>query len=360
MSPRSRILVVDDEPAMCQFLLMILGAKGYQVESVHTGQEALTAAADCNLILLDLHLPDVDNTYKKLKEDPSTKHIPIVTLSVPVKPEKLLHQIGEVLRRRQVHVKEKEEVAEDIVEELKNIIRDQAITPYFQPIYLLNPMRLFGMEVLARPNTDGPLNNPETLFKVALRCGLYYEVEMIVWRKAIECAKKNFNQREFLFLNCSPYLIESDQMENVKAIFKEIGLDARRAFLELTERSAINEEQLFYDRLSGFRKSGFRIAIDDMGAGYASLEAIIKTRPEVVKIDREIVLGLTEDPFKRSIVKLIVAFCRENSIICIAEGIEQKRDLDMLLDLGVQAGQGYYLYKPTSTMDLNAMRSVSL
>ena len=80
--------------------------------------------------------------------------------------------------------------------------------------------------------------------------------------------------------------------------------------------------------------------MDDVSGGYASLEAIVATKPEVVKIDRHIVHELGKDSLKRSIVKFIVAFCKENSILSVAEGIERKEDLDILIELGVDAGQG--------------------
>jgi EAL domain-containing protein (putative c-di-GMP-specific phosphodiesterase class I) len=69
---------------------------------------------------------------------------------------------------------------------------------------------------------------------------------------------------------------------------------------------------------------------------------------------------VSTDPYKNSIIKLFVAFCRENDIICVAEGIETKQDFDALIEMGVDAGQGYYLYRPTSTMDIPAMRALCL
>ncbi len=384
MTNRSRILVVDDEPAIAQLLLMLLGTHGYDVEAVSTGTEALAVAnRDTDLILLDTVLPDYDGlkVCHLLKTDSHTRHIPIIVLSgrhqngdkmesfhlgaddyltLPFESEELFARVDAVLRRtHHLGGSEQEDASYAIIHELKDIIKNQSVVPYFQPIYFMNPVRLFGLEVLSRPQTTGVLHNPEMLFKAALRYGMYYELEMIVWRKAIEVARRNFDQEQ-LFLNCSPYLIESDHFNSIKNMFQTAGMSASNVFLELTERSAISEQQLFFDKLSNYRQHGFKIAIDDMGAGYASLDAIIKTRPEVVKLDRQIVAGLSEDPFKRSVVKLIVSFCRENSIICIAEGIEHKRDFDMLLDLGVQAGQGYYLCKPTGHMDLHAMRSIAV
>ena len=108
--------------------------------------------------------------------------------------------------------------------------------------------------------------------------------------------------------------------------------------------------------LHHYRQAGFKIAVDDVGGGYASLEAIVETRPEVVKIDRHIISELKHDSFKRSIVKFVVAFCKENRIISVAEGIETKQDLDTVIDLGVDAGQGYFLCRPAPQLNLPEMR----
>ena len=103
-----------------------------------------------------------------------------------------------------------------------------------------------------------------------------------------------------------------------------------------------------------YRQDGFKIAVDDLGAGYSSLETIIEIRPEAIKLDKHIVFGVSKDPYKSSIVKLFVAFCRENGIICVAEGIETKEDYEALIELGVDAGQGYYLCRPSTMLDLMA------
>jgi EAL domain-containing protein (putative c-di-GMP-specific phosphodiesterase class I) len=128
--------------------------------------------------------------------------------------------------------------------------------------------------------------------------------------------------------------------------------------LEITERSAINEYSLFYTRLNQFRDYGFSFAIDDVGGGYASLESIVATKPEIVKIDRHIIRGLHGDSVKRSIVKFIVAFCKENQIISVAEGVEVKEELDAVMELGIDAVQGYYLFRPTPNLNLREMKDI--
>jgi len=216
-------------------------------------------------------------------------------------------------------------------------------------------MRLLGLEMLSRPQTCTPMLNPEIFFKAALKHGVYYEVEMIGWRKALKIASENFNGRQRLFLNCDPYLVESERFKTVKEMFSKAGMSSSEVFLEITERSAVIAFDAFYQRLREYRQDGFKIAVDDLGSGYSSLESIIEIRPEAIKLDRHIVNGVSVDLYKNSIVKLFVAFCRENHIICVAEGIENKRDFEALIDLGVDAGQGYYLCRPVESIDLSVI-----
>jgi EAL domain-containing protein (putative c-di-GMP-specific phosphodiesterase class I) len=185
-------------------------------------------------------------------------------------------------------------------------------------------------------------------------------VEMIGWRKASKMASESFDGRQKLFLNCDPYLMESEKFKTIKDVFSGYGMSSNEVFLEITERSAIMDFDVFYQRIREYRQDGFKIAVDDLGAGYSSLESIIEIRPEAIKLDRHLVSGVHLDQYKSSIVKLFVAFCRENGIICVAEGIETKQEFDALIELGVDAGQGYYLCRPTEILDLTAMHSLDL
>ena len=78
------------------------------------------------------------------------------------------------------------------------------------------------------------MNNPEIFFKAALKYGVYYEVEMIGWRKALKMASENFDGRQKLFLNCDPYLVESEKFKAVKGMFSDFGMPSKGVFLEIT------------------------------------------------------------------------------------------------------------------------------
>ena len=380
---RQSVLIISISPEIIQNISMMLVTQGYGVVSAETGKEGLSKAeAHIDLILIDSALPDYDGLKlcHLLKMDKSTKHIPVIILSdnqrssekiesfyvgaddylkKPIDLDDLMARVETSILRTQVAQKIQEDANFEMLDELHDIVDHQSIIPHFQPIYQLRPLRLFGLEVLSRPQTKGILSNPEALFKVAMRFGCYYELEMMVWRKALIVAQKTFGA-EHLFLNCSPYLIESKDADMIKDVFDGFDMIDRHVFLEVTERSAISVYANFLKQVAQFRKQGFKIAVDDVGAGYSSLDVIVQTKPEVVKIDRHIICGVATDHFKRSLVRLMVEFCVENGIICIAEGIETKEDMDIVMDLGVGLGQGYYFRKPSSDVDMLALRSIVL
>jgi len=382
---RKTVLIVDDEPAISQLLTILLTSHGYTAKVAVTGRQALEcASANIDLILLDLLLPDFEgiNICQKLKSNSQTRDIPIIIISglqnksdrleglysgaedyitKPFEPEELFARIDVVFRRHNTRPDENSsQQHEKIIGELKRIIDEESINVRFQPIYFLKPMSLLGLEMLSSPQTSSSMLNPEIFFKSALKYGVYYEVEMIGWRKALKMASENFDGRQKLFLNCDPYLVESQKFKTVKEVFSDYGMSGNEVYLEITERSAVIAFDVFYERIREYRQDGFKIAVDDMGAGYSSLESIIEIKPEAVKLDRHIIYGVSHDPYKKSIVKLFVAFCRENGIICVAEGIENKQDFDALIELEVDAGQGYYLCRPTGIMDLPAMHALQL
>lgn len=379
---RKSILLVDDDPSATQMLTMLLETRGYEVRIARSGKEAFDKITDTtDLILLDLVLPDKGGfeVCRRLKDDQVTKQIPIIILSAkllsgdivealylgaddyltkPFEYEELVARMEAVMRRGPILRNGRLFVNGEkaVICEIRRIIDEGLIDPFFQPIFLLKPFQLFGFEALGRPRTNTMLSSPDLLFKAAIHYGFYQDLEMLSWKKAVECAS-SFLKEEKLFLNCSPYLVEGPRFPAIKTLFEKSSLNMGNVILEITERSAISDFKVFYEYLRCFREYGFKFAVDDVGGGYASLESIVEIKPEVVKIDRHIVNELNKDPFKRSIIKFIVAFCQENNILSVAEGIENKEDLKIVMSLGVDAGQGYYLCKPSAEIDVQEMNN---
>lgn len=377
-SNKKKILLVDDDRGATDTLSMLFETRGYDVTVANSGKEALQkVSSSTDLILLDIMLPDIEGfqVCRKLRESSETSNISIIILTgklltqdiveglylgaddyltKPFEYEELVARMEAVMRRHPLSSSQKSvsNGDEDVILELRQIIDDELITPYFQPIFLFEPFELFGFETLSRPQTDTMLSSPDLLFKAAIQYGVYQDLELLVWKKAIRYAEEHLNGKK-LFLNCNPYLVEGSKFATIKSLFDKSNIQIQDVYLEITERSAVKNFKTFYQNLHAFRSYGFKFAIDDVGGGYASLESIVRTRPEVVKIDRHIVNELKNDALRRSVVKFIVALCREHNILSIAEGIETLDDYKAVKDLGVDAGQGYFFRKPEPHIDAN-------
>src|SRR5207245_7558839 len=116
---------------------------------------------------------------------------------------------------------------------------------------------------------------------------------------------------------------------------------ARRVVLEITERASLDDIRDVRDRVKQLRSLGFRIAIDDLGAGYAGLTSFAHLEPEVVKVDMSLIRGIDQSPLKQKLLGSIVALCRDLGIEIIAEGIETAAERDALIRLGGDLCQGY-------------------
>src|SRR6185503_10459033 len=215
LNHKKHLLIIDDDKSITQMLSMLLESRGYQVSIASSGTEAFEVVqSHIDLILLDIVLPDHDgfDVCRKLKDQDKRRHIPIIMLSAKLLPEtiveglylgaddyltkpfefeELVARVEAVCRRsapfRNGLVSQGEEA---IIRELRSIINDELVIPFFQPIIQLQPFSVIGFEALSRPRTKSMLANPELLFKASLQFGFYQEMETLAWRKAIEYASK--------------------------------------------------------------------------------------------------------------------------------------------------------------------------
>ena len=381
-SPRKHVLLVDDEASLSQMLTLLLETRGYDVLTVSSGTEALQKASDdFDVILLDLVLPDINGfeVCRTLRHKQSTRHIPIIMISAqdlnenkieglylgaddflakPCDIEELLARMEAVMRRGiLINHQPGDSFNEEIILEIRHVLDNELIVPHFQPIYSLRPMQLMGVEVLSRPLTSTILSNPEQFFKSAVQFGLYQNIELLCWKKALKMISQA-GFKEKIFLNCNPIFVEKSRLPEIDALLNRYQLSPQHVILEITERCAIKNYKLFYEALEAFCNYGFKFAIDDVGCGFASLDSIVQRKPHVIKIDRAIIHGLKEEAFRRNVIQFIVSFCRENNILVIAEGIEVEEDLKIVMDLGVDAAQGFFLYKPTPAINLEEMKKI--
>ncbi|GAA0717691.1 EAL domain-containing protein [Clostridium malenominatum] len=231
--------------------------------------------------------------------------------------------------------------------ELENILINEAISTVFQPIVSLKDGSILGYEALSRGPKDSPLNSPDKLFSCAKEYNKLWEIEKLCRVKAIERSSK-INKNTYLFLNVDPHTLKDEKF--IKGFTKEFlrkhDISPNIIIFEITEKTSIDDYKSFKHALNNYVEQGFKIAIDDTGAGYSGLRTIAETKPNYIKIDMDIVRNVHVDSFKRSLIKSLVCLCEDTNIKLIAEGIENMHELKELIELGVFAGQGYFIEKP--------------
>jgi len=218
------------------------------------------------------------------------------------------------------------------------IERPGAIVSAYQPVMSLAGATLVGYEGLARfPElADRPVSR---VFAQAHGCDLGPELEAAAVAAAL--AADNRPPGTHLAINISPSALDSEPMR------RALPHDLSGLVIELTEHELFSEEKELDTRISGLRARGARIAIDDTGAGYAGLSQLMRIRPDIVKLDRELTEGIRSDPARMTLVDAFVRFARGVGAIVCAEGIETTEDLTVLADLDVEWGQGYVIGQPT-------------
>lgn len=207
-----------------------------------------------------------------------------------------------------------------------------------QPICTLDDQRARGYEALARFPAQAGLT-PDLVFARAHRLGLGVELELRAMRRALEVLPR-LAQDVFLAVNVSPETAASSALG--EALDQ---VDAERVVLELTEHAPVSDYATLAHRLDELRAIGVRVAVDDCGAGFASLRHVALIGPEYLKLDAVLCRDVRE-PVRAALTRALVSFAEETKATVVAEGIEFADDLSALRDLGVPLGQGYLLARP--------------
>ena len=229
------------------------------------------------------------------------------------------------------------------------ILARGTLSTLFQPILSLSERCVHGYEALSRGPSNSPLHAPMPLFGAARHAGRLSELEALCRKNACQ----RFRELELggrLFLNVSPeVLLEPGRRTgHTLELLKELGIAPQQVVIELTEQTPIEDFGLLDAALCHYRAMGFSIALDDLGAGYASLRLWSELRPDYVKIDRHFIDGIDRDPLKREFVDSILRMARASQARIIAEGIERAEELAPLVEMGVALLQGYLFAKTRS------------
>ncbi|WP_340002722.1 EAL domain-containing protein [Oceanobacillus sp. FSL K6-0127] len=242
-------------------------------------------------------------------------------------------------------------------EELLNVIRKRRIQTFFQPILSLISGDTIGYEILNRPDSTKSFPTTDAFYDYVGDSKHVFMVESFIRNLALKRYHEQVNRLDenedcFIFLNIHPQVLADP---NYKAgttmnLLAKHNISPKQVVLELTEKKAgINYSQ-FVKLVEHYREQGFRIAVDDAGSGYNSLQTLLYLNPEFIKIDKSLIRNIETIPEKQYLVELILDFAYKSETKVIAEGIETFSEYTFLQDLGVDMGQGYAIGKPVETL----------
>jgi PAS domain S-box-containing protein len=224
---------------------------------------------------------------------------------------------------------------------LESIIAERRFASVFQPIVDMTSREITGYEALTRFRDE----SPNLVFARAAAIGLGVELELACLLGSLE-AGLDLPTSSWLSLNVSPELFTSGS-----SLRDLVERSQRNLIFEITEGAPITD---YAEMRAAIAKLGpsVQLAIDDAGAGYASLRHIIELRPSVVKLDIGLIRGVDADPIRQAMIAGIVHFANEIGCMLVGEGVETAEEAQSLIGLGVRMGQGYFFARPASIEEL--------
>lgn len=231
--------------------------------------------------------------------------------------------------------------------ELRGILRERSVRTLFQAIVRVPQRTVIGYEALSRGPEGSYLEPADRLFGFSERAGLVGELEQLCVERALTSAHR-LPLGSTIFVNLSVGGLEflETKARGLARLVRQSGWSPREMVLELTERTYSENPKVLRQRVEALRQEGFRIAIDDMGTGYASFHVLADLRPDYIKLDRLLVHDLASEPIKRNLVTAITGFAHTSQSLVIAEGVERQEDARVLQELGIYLVQGYLFGQP--------------
>jgi len=223
-------------------------------------------------------------------------------------------------------------------------IQDRSITTVFQPILELQTGRVYGYEALSRGPRGTEIESPEVIFDLARDLDLVWELEALCIQNAYTFLDR-VCARGALFFNLESHFIQQLHARGLEVL--EPLLECKtHVVIEVTERSAIRDYAVFRRTLRDLQRLGFKVAIDDCGSGFATLESVAELKPDYLKVGHSIFQDIEHDVVRRKLVELVARVADSIGARTIAEAIETEEQWSICKDLGIEYGQGYLFAKP--------------
>ncbi|TGB05202.1 EAL domain-containing protein [Halobacillus salinus] len=234
-------------------------------------------------------------------------------------------------------------------QQLLHWLNHRKLSMHFQPIVHTAQKTIQGYEALARFPRSDYISSPVELFQLADEMDQLFYLEKHTRELAIELIERYLNPHQKLWVNLSPNVIHDKAFTPgfTHSVIENTNLTARQIVFEITEQSAIKDLDSFKQLLNHYREQGFTVAIDDVGAGYSSLQAISEIKPDYLKVDRSLIMNIQHSSEKQFMLEALQHISSKMGSSLIAEGVETETEFAKLTAMGVEMMQGYYFAKPT-------------
>jgi len=358
---RADVLLLDDDELVLHAVARVLVSKGYSVKKVRDGatavREALSGRYD--ILLSDIHLPVLSGTEVLAALRSHECHIPVVLmtgapsfqsardaveygavqyLTKPLEADALVRAVARAQRSRRASQRP---ACESVTDAAFARTLD-TLWMAFQPIVSLAAGGAVAYEALVR-SRDSRFASPPQLLAYAAQAGRTQEIGRAI-RQRCATAVADLPRGSSLFVN----LDAADLMdEDLFSATASLTAHAERVVLEVTERGGLEEIRDIADRMRALRALGFRVAVDDLGAGYAGLSSVAVLEPDYVKLDMSLTRDLAASQVRSRLVASMIDACRDMDMLLIAEGVETEVELRALRNLGCDLVQGYHFARPS-------------
>lgn len=239
----------------------------------------------------------------------------------------------------------------DLLEQIANrdtieLIQHGEFESHLQPIIHLDIGERFGYEALLRSRND---ISPGELFRAANRFGLHSKLDQRARAEAIKATHHAVLPHEKTFINFLPSTIYNPDycLQHTFEVIDRYNLSPERFIFEVVETEKVQDVAHLQHVFSTYKKRGMKVALDDVGAGFSTLDMLKRLEPDYVKIDRSYVSFCDQDTEKRAFLKNVRQLTRSMGITLLAEGVERIEEVDVCRELGFDLAQGYYFGKPS-------------
>lgn len=371
VAPKRKILIADDAKLGRRILARCLGE-----HEVHTAQDGLQAAAllqegGFDLVISDINMPGmggiellrlvrqhyddlpvilVTASHTAQHASEAVRHRATGYLTKPLSAESIAAEVNRALqlselarlRKQAQALLSQAHVIEASAEQQQRMDRslDQLFMVY-QPIVSWSRREVYAHEALMRTD-ESTVPHPGVLLELAEEVDALPALGRRV-RDSISGSLAEVPKGSLLFINLHARDLLDDMLFDPSSPLAQA---SDRVVFEITERADLDSVPGAAGRIASLREMGFRIAIDDIGAGYAGLTSFVTMSPDLVKLDMALVRGIDQDVLRRRLVRSLIDLCRDLGIEVVAEGIETQAERDTLADLGCDLMQGFLFARP--------------